>query len=541
MSFDWKRFVTAGASVVSALASEGVDVVFGIPGTHSLELYRELPAAGIFHVTTRHEQGAAFAADGYARASGRPGVVVTTSGPGLLNAATGLATAYADSIPVLAISPGPATGWTDGADTGSLHELKNQQRALDSIVERSLRVTSAAEAAATIAETFACWRTSRPRPVHIEIPIDLLASATTLGTGNLGAVSREATPQPDDSTVREVAALLSSALTPAIVAGGGCVRATAALKALAERLGAPVLTTLNGKGVLDEFHPLSLGSSARIRAAQDFIRDCDVVLVVGATLGEAELWGGGIEPSKALIRIDIDGRQLAKNAIARVAIAGDAAATLSLLVRRVAPSQSRLARGIARAAAVRPELVAAAQANAAPWASLHRVLAEVLPRDAIIAGDSSQVSYHGTASLWRVRRPRQFLFPAGFAPLGYGVPAAIGCKLAFPNRAVIALIGDGAFVFSAQELLTAADLGLGIPILVANNRGFGEIRDQMDVRAISRIGVDLDPPEVPALAQAYRCEGRRVTDGDELRHELSAALRRRTPTVLEIDSFASRL
>jgi acetolactate synthase-1/2/3 large subunit len=242
-----------------------------------------------------------------------------------------------------------------------------------------------------------------------------------------------------------------------------------------------------------------------------------------------------------LIRVDIDGGQLAKNATVDVAIAGDAAATLSMLARRIPPSRPRLARGVARAAVARATLVAAAQAKAAPWASLHQILAEVLPSDALIVGDSSQVSYHGTASLWQVRHPRQFLFPTGFAPLGYGLPAAIGCKLAFPNRAVMAVIGDGAFVFSAQELLTAADLGLGIPVLVANNGGFGEIRDQMDARAISRIGVDLDPPDLPALAHALRCEGRRVVDGDDLRRELSAAIGRTVPTVLEVDSLASTL
>jgi acetolactate synthase-1/2/3 large subunit len=525
--------VNGGQAVAAALAAEGVDIVFGIPGTHCLELYRGFGEVGIRPMTTRHEQGAAFAADGYSRAGGSPGVIVTTSGPGLLNATTGLGTSYADSVAVLVVSPGPPTGWRAGADTGSLHELKSQRDALDAIVERSIRVASAAEAAHAIAATFAHWRRARPRPVHLEIPLNVLEAATAPAAPALSPVPDEPPPRLDERALDEAAALLAAASKPLLVVGGGCVRAGPEVTALAEQIGAPVLTSLNGKGVVDERHPLSLGSSLRLRAAHRLIRECDVVLVVGATLGQAELWGGEVCPSEAIIRIDIDPTQLTKNASAGVGIAGDAECVLKALAQRL-PLSSPRADAATRASAARALFAAELWRHAAPWAPIHDALAAALPPDAIIAGDSSQVSYNGTASLWRARGPRQFLFPAGFAPLGYGLPAAIGAKLACPARAVAAVVGDGAFVFTADELLTAEGLRLGIPVIVANNAGFGEIRDRMDERGIPRVGVDLEPPNLLALARAYRCEARRVLGASELHRELSAAIRREVPTVLEV-------
>ncbi|MDQ6715045.1 MAG: thiamine pyrophosphate-binding protein, partial [Actinomycetota bacterium] len=209
---------TGGAAVIAALAAQGVRDVFGIPGTHNLELYRHLPGSGIRHVVTRHEQGAGYAADGYARVSGRPGVLITTSGPGITNAITALATSYADSVPTLAVSPGPPRG-TVGADLGWLHEMKDQQAALEAVCGRSIRVDAADDVPEVLAEVFAGFGTRRPRPVHLEVPVDVLEGEWTRRACPAPAPHQLDAPSPAD--VATVVALLQAARRPVLVAGGG--------------------------------------------------------------------------------------------------------------------------------------------------------------------------------------------------------------------------------------------------------------------------------------------------------------------------------
>ena len=282
-----------GAAVVETLAAHGVDTIFGIPGTHNLELYRHFGENGVRAITPRHEQGAGYAAEAYARVSGRPGVVVTTSGPGLTNAMTAAATAYAESQPVLLLSSGIATG-TEGRDLGQLHEAKNVSGAMDQLVMEPT-VGDADEAASAVTEAFLSFTGRRPRPVHIEIPIDVLEQAWT-GEPRLG--TPVAANAPDHDAVRRVAQLLATADRPLIIAGGGAVDAHAELTALAEALGAPVATTVNGKGTVDEAHPLSVGASVRLRALQKAAADGDALLLVGTrapatpTCGRARSGGG---------------------------------------------------------------------------------------------------------------------------------------------------------------------------------------------------------------------------------------------------------
>lgn len=312
-----------GAAVVETLAANGVDTIFGIPGTHNLELYRHLGAAGIRPVTPRHEQGAGYAAEAYARVSGRPGVVITTSGPGMTNAMTAAATAYAESQPMLVVSPGVPTG-TEGRDLGQLHETKDSRGAMDHLVRWSRRVRSADEAAEAVADAFASFRGGRPRPVHVEIPIDVLEQDWT---GEAWVAPEPGALQPAAEPVHTAAALLAAAQRPMIIAGGGAVDASAEVTALAEAVGAPVATSVNGKGVVDEGHPLSVGASIRLRALQEAAAASDALLVVGSELGGSDLWEGSIRGG-TVIRVDVEAGQLHKNCRADVALLGDAAATL---------------------------------------------------------------------------------------------------------------------------------------------------------------------------------------------------------------------
>jgi 5-guanidino-2-oxopentanoate decarboxylase len=506
--------MTGGEAVVHALRAHGVELVFGIPGTHTLPIHRHLAACGIRHVTPRHEQGGGYAADGYARVSGRPGVVLATSGPGVINAATAAATAYADSVPVLVISPAMPTD-VQGRDTGYLHEGKDQGAAMDALVAWSRRAGSPAEAAAAIDEAFAHFATGRPRPVHVEVPVDVLAASGAVAAGERVA---PVTATPD---VDRAAELLARAERPALVLGGGARSAAEA----AARLGIPVITTVNGKGIVDERSPLSLGASIRLRAAQEWLAGRDVVVAVGTELGESDLWGPLPELQGRLIRVDVDPAQLHKNARADVAVVGDARAVLEALPSRVADEDLEPVREAIRAEAL---------ADGEPWLDLVSALDETLGPDGILAGDSTMAAYYGAVHFLPMDARRRFIYPTGYATLGYAPPAAIGAKLAAPERPVIALVGDGGLLFTVGELATAAELGIPLPVVVPNNRGYGEIRDQMREAGIDPVGVDLKVPDLPLLGRAFGGEGVRVEGRAALAAALREALERPGPTVIEV-------
>ena len=522
-----------GAAVVEALRANGVDTIFGIPGTHNLELYRHLPGAGITAITTRHEQGAGYAADGYHQVSGRPGVVITTSGPALFNVAAAAGTAYAESRPLLIISPGLPRG-TLGGDAGQLHETKDASGAFDRIVAWSRRVDSPADAAAAVTEAFAFFATGRPRPVHIEIPLDVLEEPWD-GT----AVAAEPPPPttPTGVAIDAAAALLAHATRPVIIAGGGARGAATEMRALAERLGAPVISTCNGKGVLAEDHPLSVGTAIRLPAAQEFIAAADVTLVVGSELGDSDRWGGTID-TPTVIRLDIDPGQLDKNRTGQAHLLGDAAATLRLVLDALPRNPSTVGpageTGTARAAVLRAACRSQAESEGAAWVAVNHALRRALPAGSTVAGDSSQVTYFGTAHFFEAYRPGEFLYMAGFATLGYGLPAAIGAKLADPSRAVAVLLGDGAVMFSIQEIVTAVEQRLPIPIVVLDNSGYAEIKDQQRQRDIEPIGVDLVVPELPALARACGAHGYDAADAGEVEALVAAALHADRPTLIRL-------
>ena len=498
--------VTGGAAVVDSLVAHGVRDVFGIPGTHNLELYRYLPASGIRHVVTRHEQGAGYAADGYARVSGRPGVLLTTSGPGITNAITALGTSYADSVPTLAISPGVPRGRV-GADFGWLHEVKNQQAALDAVCARSIRVESADEIPEVLASVFEGFAASRPRPVHLEVPVDVLEGEWVRRPAPVRGQPEPV--RPGLARIEEIAAAIDGARRPLVIAGGGTRKATDEIRALAE-YGLPVLTTVNGKGVLDERHPAALGAGIRLPAAHKVANEADLLLIIGSEVGDSDLWGGVIEPGapgrRTVIRIDLDPAQLHKNVQADLPVLGDSGEVLREVLE-VLRSKGITARATDALQAQRDAIDADADRDAGPWADIQRSLAVALPADTIVAGDSSQVTYYGTVHYWPFTPANRLLYPTGYATLGYGLPAAIGAKIAAPSRPVIGLFGDGAAMFSIQELITATEQKLALPIIVVDNGGYAEIKEQMVDRGITPQAVDLYRPDLPALAKAVGAHG----------------------------------
>jgi len=502
---------TAGRAVLETIRSYGVTTVFGIPGTHNLEFYRPLADLGVHAVTTRHEQGAGYGADGWAQQTGLPGVVITTSGPGLQNAMSAIGTAFCESRPLIVLSPGVPLG-DEFRDVGTLHETKDASAMVGAIAEWSRRVASAAEAVAAVHDAFELFRTGRPRPVHIEIPLDVLEAPA-----DVPAAARTARPAPapergDAAAIQQAVELLAGAESPVIVAGGGATRAAREVTELAERLGAPVLTTLNGKGTLDEHHPLSLGSNLRLAAAREVAEAADVLVVLGSKLGEAELWAPRLEARGRVIRIDRSPAQLHKNLEATVGIVGDTAAVVAELVAAL-PGDARPRADLAASrAAIAEETRATAPADVA----LAERIVDALPDDAIVAGDSSQIVYLALANVLRRSRPHSLLYTPTYATLGYGLPAAIGARVAAPERPVVAVLGDGALMFAVNELMTAVEQRLDLTIVCVDNGGYAEIKQNELDRGIRPIGVDLAQPDWAALATAFGATGVRVDDAREL-------------------------
>lgn len=547
-------------AVIAALRANGVKTVFGIPGTHNLELYRHLAGSGIRHVLPRHEQGGVYAADAFSRAGGGIAPVITTSGPGVLNAATGIANAHADRVPVLVIAPGIDRG-RERTDIGWMHEVKDQRAALDAIAERAETATDASHAAELVHAAFRDWTSGRSsRPIVVEVPHDVLITpadpveagtvvAGTVGagtsevatvelaptgTGPVGSVTASVAPAtpiaPSEADVSAAADALDAAARPIVVVGGGAVASYRDIRPLLQTLGAPVIATARGKGVLRDDDPLALSSVLGMDSAREAIEDADVVLLIGTELSDAELLGRPLEPRGTVIRVDRDESQLHKNLLADLPVhadAGSAAAALARRLRRRDPD-------LERTAALRVATLAEVEPISRPFVTLHDALRASLPEDAIIAGDSSQVTYMGTSLLWPSVEPDQLMFPMGFATLGYGLPAAIGAKLARPDRAVVCVLGDGAFMFSVQELATAAELGLPLPIVVFENGGFGEIRDEMDADGIERLGVDIEPPDYSHLAAAFGVGHAAPTTAGAIADAVRAALAADRPTLIVV-------
>lgn len=511
---------TTGWLVLETLRNYGIDTIFGIPGTHNLEFYRPLCHLGIRAVTARHEQGAGYGADGWSQQTGLPGVVITTSGPGLLNALSAAATAFAESRPMIVLAPGPATG-AEFADVGSLHETKDQLSAAQAVVEWGRRVANAEEAVQAVHDAFKFFATGRPRPVYIEVPLDVLEAEANISEQSLRPVPAPALKPVNREIVAEAAQLLDEASNPVILAGGGSLAAAQEIRELAERLEAPVVTTTNGKGVLDEHHRLALGANLRLAAVRNVAKTADVLLVIGAKLGEADLWVDALEAEGKVIRIDRLESQIHKNQEAYLGLIGDASEAVRTLLDMV-PRRERA--GAVNVEAVLEAMVAESRELDAKNTELGMALAEALPEDVIMTTDSSTIAYWGLLNMIKTRTPNSTPYMATYATLGYGLPAAVGAKIGAPERPVVTVVGDGALMFSIQELMTAVEQGLDLTVMVINNGGYAEIKSNEADVGIAPIGVDLVQPNWPALAEAFGGRGSEITELSQLPAAVDAAV-----------------
>src|SRR6185437_10822191 len=391
------KATTFADSIMQLLAAYEVDTVFGMAGTMTLDLYRGIARTGIRHVQCRNEQGASLMADGYARATGKPGVCTIIAGPGVTNAATGIAQAYCDSQPMLVLS-GATPTLTHGKGWGAVHELNDQAAVTAGFTALSAMVRYPEELPELVARAYGIFRGTRPRPVHLSLPRDVLPLPVE---GDWKTRRSPSLPMPDPAAIDEAADCLASAMRPLILVGGGAVGCRKALTEIAERIGAPVLATSAGKGILPHSHALSLGCSMLQEASRKALADADVVLLVGSEVSSGDHFLPKLEIPGDIIRIDIDPAQLTAVYPAAVAIQADARAALLALSSALASraptkprsqGESQVREILARNAAKTTDLE---KLHARVWT----VLRSALPADAIVMGDASQIVYTGTFAM----------------------------------------------------------------------------------------------------------------------------------------------
>ncbi len=521
---------TVGERLVEGLAARGVEVVFGIPGVHTIELYRGLASGLVRHVTPRHEQGAGFMADGYARVTGKPGVAFVITGPGLTNTLTAMAQARSDSVPMLVIS-GVNHRESLGHGLGLLHELPDQAAMVRPLCQTE-RLDDPAQLGAALDRAFAAMLGARPGPAHIEIPTDVMGlPCPPLGTPAPLPKPPMAAPQ----ALAEAAACFNNAQRPVILIGGGARFAEAETQSLAEALDAPVIQTVNARGLLHG-HPLAVPASPSLAATRALIRGADAILALGTELGptDYDMYTNGQLPDlSGMIRVDICEAQLARHP-ARLAIRADAAAFAAALLPLLSPRRTD---GAARAATAR-------QAARAGLAELHPAMPDQLAMveairaacpGALIVGDSTQPIYAANMAYDHDRPRGWFNAATGYGALGFGPGAAIGAAIASPGTPTICLIGDGGLGFSAAELRVAVDEGLPVTFLVWNNAAFREIAEVMISAQTKVIGCSPSPLEMDHFAAACGLPFARVAQDPAA---LEAALRRpcNGPRLIEVQA-----
>jgi acetolactate synthase-1/2/3 large subunit len=527
---------TGAELLLDALVREGVDTMFGLPGGANLPIYQHLPSFPIRHVLVRHEQGAAHMADGYARASGRVGVCLATSGPGALNLITGLATAHFDSVPVVAITGQVATGMI-GTDAFQESDVIGSSL---SVTKHSYQVRDARELPAVVAEAFHVARTGRPGAVLIDLPKDVQQQLVTTVAEGTGRRRLHRGPAAPDAALLALAAQhLSSAARPMILAGRGVgiAGAEASLRRLAEACDAPVGHTLLGTGLFPTTHPLAVGLVGFMGTGycNRTVTDCDCLLMVGMRADDRVTCRlADFAPNaEHIIHINIDPAELGKTVNADCQIAGDARQVLEALVARVAPSS-------------RPEWRATVDGWRHKHALRHPHNGWLQPQEVLAAcyqrrrpGDLT-VADVGLNQMWAAigwtgSEPGLFLNSGGQGTMGYALPAAMGAQLAHPARRVFSICGEGGLVMTIQELATAVEAELPVKVIILNNGQLGMVRQlQDDFYGGVRSQVEHNVvPDFAMLARAFGCHGAVINTLAEVGPALDAALEYDGPALLD--------
>jgi acetolactate synthase-1/2/3 large subunit/5-guanidino-2-oxopentanoate decarboxylase len=505
-----------GVQISRMLKSRGVDVIFGIPGVHNQELYRGIEEAGITHVLARHEQGAGFMADGYARATGKPGVAYVITGPGLCNIMTPMGQGYSDSVPMLVIS-----SCLDevAATKGQLHQMKDQRAAAETVCDWSEEARSASAVYALIDRALSEFESSRARPKHIQVPIELLEALAPEPPRRLqgDAVRRRGY---DNGEVTRTAEALKAAERPLILLGGGATGSGNLYAQLATQAGAAVFCTYAGRGIMPGDHPLYFGSMLARPDSARILAQADLLLVVGSEMASVDFWREAPGHDCPVIRVDIDPAHM-------TGARRDGDMQILADSRDLMPAVLDAMKDHVPAMQWRPEEIAATRAHWRAEIDAERpgilpvcdALQAVLPEDTMIYSDMTQFAY-AAKEVWDMKRPRHWHHPYGFGTLGYALPAAIGGAVARRGKPTMAIIGDYGFHYTMPELGVAVELGLSLPILLWDNGKLKEIEASMTRAQIAPNAVAARNPDFGKLAEAF---GAAATTPDSLA-ELSTAV-----------------
>ncbi len=525
--------VTGAQALVQQLAAEGVDTVFALPGVQimaafdALHEYRD--AVRLVHV--RHEQATTYMADGYARVTGKVGVAMAVPGPGAINAGAGLGTAYASSSPVLLIS-GQIESQSLGRREGQLHEVEDQLDVFRPLTKWNHRVTRVEEIPGAVHEAFRHLKTGRPRPVELEIPPDTLAA---VGEAEIIAPVEYAPQAAEVGDVERAAQILASSERPAIMVGGGARISGAGDEALrlADLLQAPVMGTQNSKGVVPENSPFYVGTNyASVGPADIVLPDSDVLLAIGTRLLFRELPDGELP---RIVHIDIDPDEIGRNLPTELGIAADAktaSAQLLGVLERSGSSRTRPS-GAERISKFRSEFSSSMRSLAPDQARIIEDMRDALPDDAIVVSGVTNIGYWSNI-FFEVRQPKTYITSGYFGTLGYAFPTALGAQVGQPNRKVVALCGDGGFMYSPQELSSAIRHGINTVAVVFNNSAFGASEwDQTHRYGGNYIGTDLHNPDFVRLAESFGAVGMR-TEPEGFAELLEVALNTDAPVLLEV-------
>ena len=520
--------MTGGEAIVSGLVAHGIDTVFGLPGAQIYGLFDAFHQAQLKVIGARHEQACGYMAYGYARSSGKPGVFSVVPGPGVLNAGAALLTAFGSNEPVLCLTGQVPTQFL-GKGRGHLHEMPDQLATLRTFVKWADRVEYPDNAPTAVSRAFQEMMSGRRGPAALEMPWDVFTQRAA--TGAATPFDLFPAPQADSERIKDAAALIAASKTPMIFVGSGAIEAREEILELAEMIDAPVVAFRSGRGIVSNAHELGLTMAAAYRLWPT----TDLMIGIGTRLELPTMsrWPYRPEGLKS-VRIDIDPVEM-RRVPPDVAVVADARTATSDLRTAVAEAGTRKTAG--RRVAIR-EATAAAQAEiqkVQPQMAYLNILREVLPRDGIVTDELSQVGFASWYG-FPIYQPRTFITSGYQGTLGSGFPTALGAKVANPDKPVVAITGDGGFMFAVQELATAVQFNIGVVTLVFNNNAYGNVRRDQVQRFEGRVvASDLVNPDFVKLAESFGVAASRVTSPDHFRTHLEKALAHGGPYLIAIE------
>ncbi|QPF95111.1 hypothetical protein IC761_06835 [Bradyrhizobium commune] len=521
------RDMSGADAVVDALLCQGLKSLYCLPGIQNdalfVSLFDRRNEMQVVH--TRHEQGAAYMALGAALATGKPAAYAVVPGPGVLNTAAALGTAYSAGAKVLCLS-GQIPSHAIGKGLGYLHELPDQLGILERLTKWARRTKAPEDVPADFAEAFSALRSGRPRPVAIEVPMDVLSRKAQIKS----AFWREPDVRaaPEDDAIAKAASLLSRAERPLIFVGGGAQDAGLPLKLLAEKLGAPVVAHRMGKGVLDDRHPLSLNLSA----GHALWKGCDVVLAIGTRM-HLPLTQWGSDDGLQIIKIDVDELEMSRGRQPDLALCGEALEVLQRLSDQIQKPVADRDSRIASIRALKAE-IAGKLDLLRPQMDYLRAIRDVLPDDGILVDESTQVGYVSRIG-YETRLPRTYLSSGHAGTLGWGFPTALGAQHALPDSPVVSITGDGGFMFNVQELATAVHHNIPLVTVLFNDGAFGNVqRMQRELYGLRVIATDLTNPDFVRMADSFGVYATRAEGPQALRSALTRAFEARRPSLIEV-------